>query len=85
MTDHKGLPVHGYNPQSSDKVAAVNANKELEERVLRQMDALASLPAGSVDAYWYGIARDQIQMGFMALNRAVFQPSRVALPEDKSA
>ena len=32
MTDHKGLPVAGYQPQSDDKVQIVNRNKEVEER-----------------------------------------------------
>lgn len=40
MTDHKGLPVAGYQPQSDDKVQIVNRNKEFEERLLRICDEL---------------------------------------------
>jgi hypothetical protein len=79
---HQGLPVAGYKPQSEEKVALVNENKALEEQILRQMDRLASLPAGTVDPRWFSIGRTQIEQGFMALNRAVFQPGRVSLPGD---
>jgi len=42
MTTHAGLPVAGYQPQTDDKVQTVNRAKELEERVLRHLDALAA-------------------------------------------
>lgn len=35
-----------------------------------------------VDKRWVAIARTHFQEGWMALNRAVFQPRRVKLPED---
>lgn len=82
MAEHQGLPVSGYAPQTDDKVALVNENKALEERVLRQFDKLAALPAGTVDGRWFAIGRTGIEQAFMALNRAVFQPTRVKLPED---
>lgn len=75
-----GLPVAGYRPQSDAAVALVNANKRLEERVLRQLDAMAADPA--VDKRWLALARTQIEQGFMAANRSVFQPARATLPED---
>lgn len=37
------------------------------------------------DPRWVAIARTHFQEGFMALNRAVFQPQRIGLPEDQSA
>lgn len=77
---HTGLPVAGYQPQSDDKVALVNANKRIEETILRQMDDLQKV-AGA-DLRWLAIARTQIEQGFMALNRAIFQPSRVKLEGD---
>lgn len=82
---HQGLPVAGYKPQSDEKVGLVNENKALEEQVLRQMDRLATLPTGTIDPRWFAIARTQIEQGFMALNRAVFQPGRARLPEDEVA
>jgi hypothetical protein len=80
MTEHSGLPVAGYQSQTDDRVALVNNAKMLEERVLRHLDALMADPA--TDKRWASIARTQIEEGFMAANRAVFKPSRVALPED---
>lgn len=77
---HQGLPVAGYRPQSGDRVALVNANKQIEERVLRLLDDLAAEP--DIDRRWFAIGRTHIEQGFMAVNRAVFQPSRVKLPDD---
>lgn len=79
MTQHTGLPVAGYQPQSDDKVQIVNQAKELEERVLRHLDGLKETPA---DQRMVAIARTGIQEAFMWANRAVFQPGRVKLPED---
>jgi len=81
LEEHKGLPVAGYLPQSNDKVATVNINKELEERVLRQIDKMCL--DQSNDQRMVALARTNIQQSFMWLNRAVFQPSRINLPEDK--
>lgn len=89
MTEHKGLPVHGYQPQSDDKVALVNGFKQDEERLLRKLDALLTTKlegdkvVPSYDARWLSIARTHFQEGFMALNRAIFQPQRIELPEDE--
>lgn len=82
MTDHKGLPVSGYNPQTDDKVAVVNANKELEERCIRAAEAIRD--AEGMDGRMAALAITNIQQGFMWLNRAVFQPGRVKLPGDNS-
>ena len=73
MTTHSGLPVAGYNAQSDEKVALVNVNKQIEERVMRQIDAMTG-----------ALARTKAQEAFMWLNRAVFQPGRVKLPEDEA-
>jgi hypothetical protein len=35
------------------------------------------------DQRWLAIGRTQLQEAFMSINRAVFQPQRIALPEDK--
>ncbi len=82
MSEHKGLPVSGYRPQSDTAVGIVNDNKVLEERILRVIDGLAA--TGSVDMRWLSVARTDIEKGFMALNRSVFQPGRIALPEDEA-
>ncbi len=77
---HQGLPVAGYVPQSAEKVRLVNDNKEIEERVLRQLD---SLLIQKYDPRWLAIGRTHIEQAFMAINRAIFQPARVGLPEDE--
>lgn len=81
MTEHKGLPVAGYKDQKDENVSIVNENKVLEERVLRQIEKIKACPA--YDARMASIAFTGIQEAFMWLNRAVFQPGRIALPEDE--
>lgn len=81
MTEHKPLPVAGYQTQGSDSVDCVNTNKFYEERVLRRLDELRDLP--NIDQRWLAIGRTQIEKAFMAINRAIFQPKRCSLPEDE--
>lgn len=85
MSDEKiqGLPVAGYRPQTKEAIELVDVNKDAEERCLRILDRLAK--RADIDPYWLKIGRAQIQMGFMAVNRAVFQPDRVSLPGDAPA
>lgn len=75
-----GLPIAGYRPQSPENIALGNANKLIEEQVLRVLDGLAGRP--EIDKRWLAIGRTDIERGFMAVNRAVFQPRRVTLPDD---
>jgi hypothetical protein len=77
---HQGLPVPGYRPQSAAAVEAVTQAKMLEEQVLRFLDQLAAMPG--IDPRWFSIGRTGIEQGFMAVNRAVFQPGRIVLPGD---
>lgn len=74
------LPVAGYKPQTPASVAAVNLNKQAEEATLRILDTLDSYPG--VDKRWLAIGRTHIEQGWMAVNRAIFKPGRVDLPED---
>ena len=84
MTDAKinGLPVAGYRPQPARALELVNANKLVEERVLRILDELAAMP--DLDKRWLAIGRTEIERGFMAINRAIFQPSRVEIPDGQA-
>lgn len=75
MTDHYPLPVAGYTAQSHEKVAIVNENKAMEEKILRQLDMMGA--DTNFDPRWVAIARTQIESGFMAMNRAVFRPQRL--------
>lgn len=83
MSMNNGLPVSGYRPQSDTAVAKVNLNKQLEEQTLRALDGFAADP--ETDKRWLAIARTNIEQGFMAMNRAVFKPGRISLPEDARA
>lgn len=94
MTEHAGLPVKGYQAQSGEKVALVNHNKEMEERLLRIIDSLMTGPLSisiapvsvnhaEADKRWLAIAKTHFEIGFMALNRSIFQPARIPLPEDE--
>lgn len=80
MTTHSGLPVAGYQQQTQSRVDQVNGHKVLEERLLRIIDYLQQ--SGMGDPRWLAIAKTDLEKGFMALNRAVFQPSRIELPDD---
>lgn len=83
MSDHKGLPVHGYLSQTSEKVELVNHNKQSEEALLRALDAMQG--DGSFDQRWLAIARTKLEEAFMAWNRAIFRPTRVKLEGDDDA
>ena len=74
------LPVKGYSPQNGFALDTVNLLKESEERILRMLDSM-QLNA-NYDKRWIAIARTHINEGYMAAVRAVFQPSRIKLPED---
>lgn len=81
----KGLPVQGYKPTQPDwAIALVNENKVLEEQVLRQIDAhVRNHDSREINQRWVALARTGVEQAFMALNRAVFQPQRIRLPEDE--
>lgn len=81
MTDHQGLPVAGYVPQSDDKVGRVNAHKELEERCLRACEGAKNSGA---DPRNVALAITGLQEAFMWLNRAVFQPHHATNPKYKA-
>jgi hypothetical protein len=82
MTEHKGLPVSGYKATQPDEfIQLVNENKQLEERILRQIEKHYNMGA-AIDQRAIAIAKTGIQEAFMWLNRGVFQPQRISLPED---
>jgi hypothetical protein len=72
---HAPLPVSGYSTQSDENVSLVNKNKRREEKILRVLDEMATMP--DIDKRWLAIGRTQIEQGFMAVNRSVFRPARI--------
>ena len=81
MTEPEPLPVVGDETQSSANIALVNKNKHTEEIILRVLDAMTDNP--SFDQRWLAIGRTHLEIGFMAINRAVFRPERIQLPTDQ--
>ena len=85
MTEHSGLPVEGYNLQTSDNIARANRLKQLEERVMRELDTIFhDTLCGEIhaDLNMAETAVRDIQQGFMWAVRSIFKPSRIRLPED---
>lgn len=80
MQTHPTPPVAGYRGLTDAQVQAMNQNKILEERCLRQLEIMLIDP--NIDQLFVSIARTRIQEAFMWANRAIAQPQRVALPED---
>lgn len=78
---HKPLPVPGYKIQDDKTIMPVGNNKLAEERILRMIDEYQKNP--DIDQRWLAKARTAIEEGFMFMNRAIFQPTRVKLPEDR--
>lgn len=81
MSEHNGLPVAGYRPQPTAAIDLVNANKHLEEKILRALDSFATCP--DVDKRWLAIGRTHLELAWMAVNRSIFKPTRVKLPGDE--
>ena len=78
-------PVPGYRPQTQQALDLVSWFKAEEERLLRKLDELKTLPEYGIrplaDQRWLAIGRTQLEQAFMAINRSVFKPDRIELPE----
>ena len=68
--------IGGYVAQSPDNIRLVNQNKVMEEQLLRRVEDLKNRHAA--DGRWCAVAMTHFQEGFMALNRAVMQPTRLS-------
>ena len=75
MSEHIPLPVKGYTTQADAKVKLVNDNKTLEEEILCVLDVYSENP--DIDKRWLAIGRTGIETAFMAINRAIFKPTRI--------
>lgn len=81
VVEHKPLPVSGYTAQQQAAIDLVNFHKRMEEIVLRHLDKLRDL-GDRLDQRDVSISRTHLEDAFMRMNRAVFRPQRIALPED---
>ena len=78
---HKPLPVSGYTSQQQAAIELVNFHKRMAEIVLRHLDKLQN--SGEMfNQRDVSISRTHVENAFMRMNRAVFKPQRIALPED---
>ena len=69
------LPVKGYTSQTDEKIHLVDQSKMIEELALRQVDRHVRNPdSRNIDQRLVALARTHLQIAFMCLNRAVFQP-----------
>lgn len=76
-------PIKGYTPITGSTQALVNYNKEVEERLLRLLDTFVGAGVDHpINQRWLAVARTHFEQGFMALNRSIFKPQRIRLPED---
>ena len=58
------------------------ATKQVLAPVQSGTNGVVWKPVEGVDLRWLAITQTHFQEGFMALNRAVFQPQRISLPEN---
>ena len=63
----------GYRQLSEAELGAINEVKQVAMRVGVLVESMAL--NGGYDSRWISIARTQLQQGFMALTRAVAQPT----------
>jgi hypothetical protein len=65
--------ITGYRELEQDEIAVMNILKSKEQEVLAMLDGLNT--AGAYDKRWIAMARDHIELGFMAANRSVARPT----------
>lgn len=73
--------IKGFTDQSEKNKAFINRNKEIEERVFRIVDEVRAQE--EYNHTFTDAANEYLIIGFMLLNRGIFQPQRIELPEDK--
>ena len=71
-------PVAGYRSLPQETLDAMNRNKAIEEVLLRQMELDGRDETIQTDTRWMSIARTHLEQSFMAYNRALAKPGRIA-------
>lgn len=69
---NENTPIKGYRQLTETEIAKINNIKDYAERMGRLVEDLALDPG--CDTRWVAVARTQLQIGIMALTRAVAQP-----------
>lgn len=68
-------------PLAPEAAETVNAVRAIEEHVLRLLDELKADADLAPDHRWLASGRTHIETGFMMVNRSVFKPQRVDIPD----
>ena len=79
MVDNQHQKIKGYRDLSEEEIALMNEAKELAEKVGELVTKLGTsdvVPTTEgIDQRWLAIAKTDLQKGFMALTRAIAQPT----------
>jgi hypothetical protein len=67
----------GYRPLPAQGYDLINEFKVAEEQTLRMLDQLAE--RDDIDKRWLAIGRTRLQEAYMAIVRAIAQPTRLQL------
>jgi hypothetical protein len=70
-------PMRGYRRLPSDTIDLCNEFKIMEESTLRMLDQLAE--RDDLDKRWLAIGRTRLEEAYMAIVRAIFQPTRLQI------
>lgn len=72
--DNHSTKIHGYRELNQREIDAVNDIKLAAEQIGILIESLVARPINT-DARWLAIGKTELQQGFMALTRAVAQPT----------
>lgn len=72
--DNHSTKIHGYRELNQREIDAVNDIKLAAEQIDILIESLVARPVNT-DARWLAIGKTELQQGFMALTRAVAQPT----------
>jgi len=71
--DNQHKLISGYRDLTQEEIATINAVKRNAEAAGQQIKAIRSI--ASIDQRWVSIAETHLQQGYMALIRAIAQPT----------
>lgn len=73
--DNQHKHIKGYRDLSEDEIALMNEAKDLSERVGALVTKVRLGGDGEIDQRWVSIGATNLQLGFMALIRAIAKPT----------
>lgn len=73
--DDQHRKITGYRDLTQEEIDLINLIKDHAVAVEALITKLQSVPIGIIDHRWVAIGKTDLQTGFMALTRAVAQPT----------